>query len=426
MRRDMVSYMRHVFARHVLCSKLSLVARAPEGVDEREGPMNMTTTAAASAPETTLKWWQSGSPIVRDSLAAVGLMLLSLLPLGIEGLRLGELQRESPLGVLVVLVAAQTLPLALRRTLPALTLALIGIAFGVTQALGADTGLAGLGLLLALYSCAAHLRRGRLVVIVSCVVGYLILVAVLIAQESSEQLIDWITFAAVLAVPWGAGELVRRWRTEQAASLERAAVDADRAARSLLARDLHDIVTHHVTAIVIQSESARYLSETSQGAVDRDAIFASVASTGRLALTELRSLLGTLDPDAAGAHALAAADEVPRMVSRLQETGYPISLQIIGAVEEIPAEIDSVMRSVAREAVTNAMKHARGNEVRLVISATADAIELTVINAVLPGSRPPVAGRGMSGMANRVTDAGGTFTGGVEDDQYTATARWAR
>lgn len=396
--------------------------------------MNKTTDAAPNALRRLRDGWHPGRPVVRDSIGAVALMLFSLLPLGIAGLRLGGLQREFPMWVLVVLVVAQTLPLALRRTMPALALSLIGVAFATTQALGADTGLAGLGLLIALYSCAAHLRRARLAVVASCVAGYVILVAVLISQDSSERPIDWFTFVVVLAVPWVAGELMRRGRVEEAASLERAAVDADRAARSLLARDLHDIVTHHVTAMVVQAESARYLPDTPQRDADRDAIVAAVGSSGRLALTELRSLLGTLDPDAASqTHAaLAAADDVSRMVRRLQETGYPISLQSIGPVEEIPSEITSVMRNVAREAVTNAMKHARGKEVRLVISATARAVELTVTNATLSGSLHSVAGqrgsegRGTSGMANRVADAGGTFTAEMKDDQYTAIARWVR
>src|SRR5690606_27219479 len=184
--------------------------------------------------------------------------------------------------------------------------------------------------------------------------------------------VDWMTFPVVLAVPWIAGELMRRGRTEAAAVLERAAADADRAARSLLARDLHDIVTHHVTAMVVQAESARYLPGTSEAVVDRDAILESVGSTGRLALTELRSLLGTLDPGAAAGTAdLTDGDRISHMVHRLRGTGYPISLKTVGPVEDIPPEITRVMRAVAREATTNAMKHARGEEVRLLVRATA-------------------------------------------------------
>lgn len=84
------------------------------------------------------------------------------------------------------------------------------------------------------------------------------------------------------------------------------------------------------------------------------------------------------------------------------------------------------MRTVAREAVTNAMKHARGEDVRLVVRATARRTELTVANAVPPGTPPPAAGRGMSGMMSAVADAGGVFTSEVSADRYTATARWER
>lgn len=413
--------------------------------------MNTTTPDVPSAPHRSRAGLERAGldrPLVRDSLGAIVLLMLSLLPLGVGGLRLGELDREYPWWVSASLVVAQTLPLVLRRTLPSLALLIIGVAFGVTQAFGADTGLAGLGLLIALYSCAAHLRRGRVAVAAASLVGYVILVAILIAEDSPEEPIDWVTFAAVLAVPWIAGELVRRWRVEHSARLERAAADADRAARSLLARDLHDIVTHHVTAMVMQAESARYLSDTPEGAVDRDTILATVGSTGRLALTELRTLLGALDPDAspqpqARAHAqpqpaLAVADEISSMVSRLQQTGYPISLEVNGPVHDVSAEITGVMRSVAREAVTNAMKHARGEEVRLVISATDRAVELVVTNVLSQGSRPMAAshesdagadtadGRGTSGMKSRVADAGGLFSVDMTGDQYRATARWVR
>lgn len=190
--------------------------------------MNNATTAMPPAWQRMRDRWRSANPVVRDSIGAVALMALALLPLGIKGVQLGELHREVGSWAAVVLMAGQTLPLAVRRTQPALALLVIGVAFGVTQTIGADTGLAGLGLLIALYSCAAHLRRGRVVTIVGCGVGYLVLVAVLIAQGSPEEVIDWITFAAVLAVPWVAGELARRWRVEQAARFERAAAAADR------------------------------------------------------------------------------------------------------------------------------------------------------------------------------------------------------
>lgn len=367
------------------------------------------------------------SLLVRDGVGAALLMLSSLLPLGVAGLRLGELHRDLPLWVRVVLVAAQTLPLAGRRVLPASTLAMVGTGFAVTHALGAETGLAGLGLLMALYSCAAYLPRGRVAVVGGCAAAYLILVAVLIAENSSERPIDWVTFPVVLAVPWVAGELTRRGRTAAAAALDRAAAEADRAARSLLARDLHDIVTRHVTAMVVQAESAPYLPGTPEGAADRDAILASVGSTGRLALTELRSLLGTIDPDAtAGATELTAADTISRMVDRIRETGYPISLQTIGPVEEIPSEIARVMRTVAREAVTNAMKHARGEAVELVVRTTASHAELIIANAVSARTPPPAAGRGTAGMRDSVADSGGAFTAEARAGQYTATARWAR
>jgi signal transduction histidine kinase len=380
--------------------------------------------------------WRGWPVLVRDGLGAVGLFVVGLLPLGVGGLQLGELHGDVGWPIALVLTAAQTLPLAFRRRSSGTGLVIVGSAFFIAQVIGANTGLAGLGLLVALYLCGAHLRRRAVVAVVALLV-YGALVAVLVVERSPERPIDWVTFAGVLALPWALGELVRRRRREQEIREERATLDAVSGVRALLARDLHDIVTHHVTAIVVQAESARYLPATAEGDAERASTFTVIGSTGRQALTELRSLLDALDPAAAADAPLGVADDIPHMVERLRATGYPVVLDAPGDGAPAPDAIAAVVNAVAREALTNAMKHARGREVVIRVTTTADGTELTVSNAVATDTEPiaaPIAepaerrpvGRGLAGMADRVSEAGGVFDSGVRDRRFEVRARWPR
>jgi signal transduction histidine kinase len=368
--------------------------------------------------------WSRQAVVVRDAAGAATLLVVSLIPLGVEGLELGELHGHVPGWACVLLTIAQTIPLAARRWWSALALLIVGAGFVASQVTGADTGLAGLGLLVALYSCARHQRQGRFLTATVAFVVYAGLAAVLASEHSPNRPLDWFSFVGVLTLPWVLGEFVRRRSAEQSIRAERAADEAVAAARALLARDLHDIVTHHVTAMVIQAESAQYLPGGPDGDAERAFTFALLGRTGRHALTELRSLLGALDPAAVNGTSRDTADDIPQMVERLRDTGYPISLHVEGSVVGLPEDVAAAMRSVAREAVTNAMKHARGTEVSIALQATDDVLTLTVANALSRDEEHESGGRGIAGMTARVAETGGSFIARVTNGRYTAIARW--
>ncbi|MEO7122814.1 MAG: response regulator transcription factor [Lacisediminihabitans sp.] len=159
--------------------------------------------------------WGGMPLVVGDAVIALLLFGLSLVPLGVRGLELGELPNAAPLWAGPSLAALITLPLTLRRTVPAVALALSGIGFATTQLVGANVGLGGLGLLLAIYSVAAFQHRYRAWIAVAVGAGYVALALTLRGAGSRESSLDWFTFAAVLALPWIFGDLVRRQREQE-------------------------------------------------------------------------------------------------------------------------------------------------------------------------------------------------------------------
>ncbi|WP_349898710.1 helix-turn-helix transcriptional regulator [Parafrigoribacterium soli] len=156
-----------------------------------------------------------GLPVVaRDGIIALLLFGISLVPLGVRGLELGELSRTAPAWTGPAFAAVITLPLTLRRFVPALALALSGAGYAASELTAANVGLGGLGLLLAIYSVAAFQRRYRAWVGAAVAIGYVALAITLSRSGSTQALLDWFTFAAVLALPWILGELVRRRRAQ--------------------------------------------------------------------------------------------------------------------------------------------------------------------------------------------------------------------
>jgi signal transduction histidine kinase len=187
--------------------------------------------------------------------------------------------------------------------------------------------------------------------------------------------------------------------------------------RARIARELHDIVAHHLSVIAVQSETARLTSpELSTDARGR---FEAIAQTARDALSETRGLLGVLREDAGGEVDRApqpGLDQLPELVDTARETGSNVRLIQQGKAVPLPAGIDLAAYRIAQEALTNARRHAPGADVDVEISYGEDAL-LVRIRDYGPGAdggglQP---GHGLVGMRDRATVAGGTFSAGAAD-----------
>jgi signal transduction histidine kinase len=188
--------------------------------------------------------------------------------------------------------------------------------------------------------------------------------------------------------------------------------------RARIARELHDIVAHHLSVIAVQSETARLTSP--KLSADARSRFEAIAQTARDALTETRRLLGVLREDVAG-----EADREPQpglarlaeLVDTARDTGANVRLILQGKVVPLPAGIDLAAYRIVQEALTNARRHAPAADVDVEVSYGDDTVTLRIRDyGPGPVGGELLAGHGLVGMRDRATVAGGTFSAGAADD----------
>jgi signal transduction histidine kinase len=184
--------------------------------------------------------------------------------------------------------------------------------------------------------------------------------------------------------------------------------------RARIARELHDIVAHHLSVIAVQSETARLTSP--KLSTDARGRFEAIAQTARDALSETRRLLGVLREDVGGEADRApqpGLDQLTELVDTARDTGTEVRLILRGKVVHLPAGIDLAAYRIVQEALTNARRHAPGADVDVEVSYRDDALALR-IRDYGPGTRDGelLPGHGLVGMRDRTTVAGGTFTAG--------------
>ncbi|THA73138.1 two-component sensor histidine kinase [Streptomyces sp. A0642] len=340
---------------------------------------------------------------------------MSLLPaLHNRGTEIGGLPARS-LDVLgVVVVCLQSLPLAARRRWPAAALALVVLGFGVDQLRGYHL-IAGTALPLVLLSAGSHLERHRRATVLVLSGAYAALAVVLSRTGPGESLVGFVSFYAALALAWAAGAWLRRTRILEAERRLRVAEDTRLAERTRIARELHDIVTHHVTAMVVQTEAARYLT----AAPDRlDQTLATVTDTGRRAITDLRHLLDLLDPGHGAEARTPAVGRIRTLVEQSRRSGQTVEFTEQGIPAASTGSADLVAYRVVQEALTNALKHARGSTASVQVRHSEREIVVEV-GTDGSGSRarvPGGSGRGLAGLRERVDVLGGDFSADFRAD----------
>nr|WP_277611450.1 sensor histidine kinase [Streptomyces scabichelini] len=184
-----------------------------------------------------------------------------------------------------------------------------------------------------------------------------------------------------------------------------------------MARELHDVVTHHVTAMVVQAGAAQYLTESP----DRlgEALDA-INGTGRHALAELRFLLGVLEAtgDSAPRERTPVPGRVPDLVEQTRAGGQPIELVEDGEQSAMAIGAQLAAYRVVQESLTNAVKYAAGRRTLVRLAHTPDWTDVEVTTAgtadgALRGGGPHVSGgQGLTGLRDRVEMLGGEFAAG--------------
>lgn len=237
---------------------------------------------------------------------------------------------------------------------------------------------------------------------------------------ASSVLFTAVTLIVMLLIRVVLGDRERR---VQFAERERdlAAREAIVSERSRIARELHDVVAHSVSVMVVQAQAGpRLLADLDQA---RGA-FRSIETTGREALVELRRLLGVLrssDDHAATAPqpGLASLDG---LLTQIRETGLRVDLRVEGDPVALPAGVDLSAYRIVQEALTNTLKHAGRAEAEVIVRYASDFVELEILdNGVGPGVQSDGSGHGIAGMRERVALYGGALEVGSRNGHGFAT-----
>jgi signal transduction histidine kinase len=327
-----------------------------------------------------------------------------------------------------LLVLAATAPVAWRRRAPLLVCAVIAVAVAAMQLTADQPAVLGeyFAVMLAGYTVA---ERCTLSVAVA---GGLLLVAGVVGHDwgTSEygSVSGVIGDLVIPIVIWGLGRVVRLQRSRAArsdallaaleAEREELAREAVARERAHLARELHDVVTHSVSVVVIQAQGAAIVLGPDHPEVGT--ALGVIEDSGRTALTEMRRLLGLLKDDE---QALARAPQpglaqLPALVAQVRAAGLRVRLVHQGDRGGLGPGIELTVYRIVQEALTNALRHA-GPDARatVTISQTGDAVRVEVLDdGASTGPREPGGGRGLTGMAERLAVFGGRLQAGPVGD----------
>ncbi|MFC9659218.1 sensor histidine kinase [Nocardia sp. NPDC127606] len=369
--------------------------------------------------------WLRGRPIVADSILAGLLLFLDALGVGDEHNKV----------VYLIFSVILPLPLILRRVYPRavaaamLVLSLLNTLIGYLIDVKATDHVALIGLGVMLYTLVAYVgRRDGLIFLAFLALDMAL--SVLLLDEPRGG--DLAMAALIYALCWTLAEFNgarHAYDSEVAARLavadydkERRAHDAVAAERTRIARELHDVVAHAVSVIIVQADGAKYALRQDPDTAER--ALATIAGTGRDALRELRRTVALLRtehaPELLPQHGSAG---IAKLAQMMREAGLAVDLELTGELDHIAPEVSLGVHRIVQESLTNTLRHA-GAEPKAVVRVhrREEDILVEVVDSggvpaqVSPGAEIPGAGMGLVGMRERVAVLGGTLYAGRLDD----------
>ena len=352
-----------------------------------------------------------------------------------------------PLWLALVLVAAQGIPLGWRRSAAVGVGLVIGTARVAYDWIGFGYAPFPLGPAIAFYTIID--RRGatwRWIAVVVVAAG----IAISEASPGHSLPYDAVFQALIFLTAWAAGELSRTKRASlQAAEsrAERAEAELDRqtsraavAERTRIARELHDVVAHHVSLMAVQAEAATSLlpgrPAEAQSSVE------IIGSTARQALTELRRLLGVLRGPSEQLETAPSASlqDLGDVLDQVRGTGLPVDFTVEGTPYPLAPGVDLTAYRIVQEALTNTVRHARAARAAVTLSYEPGHVTVSIADSgrrpggsalganghvtAKPGRLLAGSGLGLAGITERVASCGGNLTvGPTGSGGFTVTAR---
>ena len=367
-------------------------------------------------------------PTITDGVIALVLTGLALLHLSINW---DITETEIHPAVAVMLVTLSVLPLTWRRRFPIAVLLMMSVIIIFKGIIKVPEGFSGNALLLALLSAAAYGSRWRnwaCAVSFAAVMGYMTYRVVIIDLSDFEgnqvllrifsMLWNYIIFGAA----WWFGDVLRT-RRERAGKLEEQTVQLEyereeNARRAVLdervriARELHDVVAHHVSVMGVQAGAARRVlkqqPEKAMGALSL------IEASSRQAVGELYRLLGFLRQEKQTSE-LAPQPGLRQLQALVEETGEAglmVEVKTEGEERPLPPSVDLSAYRIVQEALTNTLKHAGTNKASVTVRYLDNAVELEIVDDGRGTDLKDANGRGLTGMRERASLYGGEFKAG--------------
>ncbi|WP_431954578.1 histidine kinase [Nocardia lijiangensis] len=391
-----------------------------------------------------MKQWHALSATAQDALVAASAFLFGAV-LYLSGLypmtsRSGDPSLGSRFGVLAVLCAASLL----RRRVPLAALLAGLVPLGIDLALGATVPVwivySDLIYASVLYGTRAV---SRWVAIGCAALSSVLAVAVFTLTGDWRVLVLAVAAAATFVgtpIWWGLSvrthkeiaeaERARAQAMALVAELDRRAAIADE--RKTMARDLHDVIAGHLSAIAIQSEAALGVLTRRDPDPAITGILGSIRANSVSALQEMRTMIGLLRRDDGAEDEPAAPRtlaQLPMLVDAARSAGTSVRVADSLDGAQLPSAVDQAAYRIIQEALTNAMKHAPGQRVDIAVRADPATLDVTVRNparAVTVSSEPADSAathRGLTNMRERAAALGGSFTAGPDAGDWTVHAR---
>jgi signal transduction histidine kinase len=396
--------------------------------------MRLKLRSAATPP--------AGGTGIRNVVPAPVLDAVIAIAIAVLGLASGfgaQAQHEQMPPAAIPLLALMGLVLYPRRRFPGAVLAAVAAMVAALAVMGANLGGSFLAVLCACYSAAVYGSRRLVIGLFAGAVAAVLLIGIPQAFGFGRNVTHAVPVPTILAAAGAAlfGLLIKGQFDARSAALavmaeraewasaqrEQEARRATLAERLRIARELHDIIAHHVSVIVIQAQGAQRVAGREPGRAVR--AMADVESTARTALEEMRRMLGLLRPpgDVDGdAEAAAGGVGVARgiadlgaLTATMTAAGLPVTVRTTGEPYPVPEDVGLTVYRITQEALTNVLKHAGPAEAEVHLHYGED-LELTITDdgrgaaASLPGPTAPGAGRGTTGMRERAAMLGGKFT----------------
>ena len=371
-----------------------------------------------------------------DAVLAAFLAATSVLPV----LAVGDLSWGHPKALGVALGLLSTVPVAWRARRPLTAFAIVLFANGACIYAAVPNGAAFqpfVALTLTAYSVGSRAegRRALWVPPVLLLASVPVFVAARLHGQDSGNIIPSLVW---LVAAWAVGRVVRSWRHKNAAleaanreleeQRELQAQAAVAVERGRIARELHDVVAHNVSMIVVQAGAAARVLHGEQPDV-RNALEV-IAASGRETVDEMRTLLGVLrsDDGPAALKPQPGLADLEQLVSGVREAGLPVTLRIEGAPRPLPPTLDLSAFRIVQEALTNTLRHAGPARAEVTVRYEDGLVTLEIADTGHGPDGGPITGRGtghgLVGMRERAAMLGGELEAARADSGgFTVRAR---